>query len=301
MTERAHPLNVEICAVRASVDDLIAELGKGGVPLNFLTEAILGHVARTARLANAICLLMDSFLYREAAILLRSLVETAISVSHLVAEPNEANARAKMFHQSVYSDEAGMVEIYDRLGSPVPEPERTAALKRRDAFKVDMKGAGHGGRNDSWHGQTWAALAKNLGDPEILELYEYGYRGFSSFVHTSFSATQGCGRRESKLVLLAKGDFAPELELIGRQVAITAGRAVEIVRNKAIAGKGIQQPFIDAMVTPGIGVSVTISEEPSLNPERQRNARDAVPRVGRNEACPCGSGKKYKRCHGLRD
>ena len=24
----------------------------------------------------------------------------------------------------------------------------------------------------------------------------------------------------------------------------------------------------------------------------------AVPRVGRNEPCPCGSGKKYKQCHG---
>jgi preprotein translocase subunit SecA len=21
-------------------------------------------------------------------------------------------------------------------------------------------------------------------------------------------------------------------------------------------------------------------------------------KIGRNEACPCGSGKKYKRCHG---
>ncbi len=26
---------------------------------------------------------------------------------------------------------------------------------------------------------------------------------------------------------------------------------------------------------------------------------DAVPRVGRNDPCPCGSGKKYKQCHGL--
>ncbi|MFC3852403.1 preprotein translocase subunit SecA [Salinispirillum marinum] len=25
---------------------------------------------------------------------------------------------------------------------------------------------------------------------------------------------------------------------------------------------------------------------------------DAVPKVGRNESCPCGSGKKYKHCHG---
>ena len=25
---------------------------------------------------------------------------------------------------------------------------------------------------------------------------------------------------------------------------------------------------------------------------------DTVPRVGRNDPCPCGSGKKYKNCHG---
>jgi len=25
---------------------------------------------------------------------------------------------------------------------------------------------------------------------------------------------------------------------------------------------------------------------------------EIVPKVGRNEPCPCGSGKKYKRCHG---
>ncbi|MEX0865400.1 MAG: SEC-C metal-binding domain-containing protein [Acidimicrobiia bacterium] len=25
----------------------------------------------------------------------------------------------------------------------------------------------------------------------------------------------------------------------------------------------------------------------------------SVPRVGRNEPCPCRSGLKYKRCHGL--
>ncbi|HMV71812.1 MAG TPA: SEC-C metal-binding domain-containing protein [Pseudomonadales bacterium] len=23
-----------------------------------------------------------------------------------------------------------------------------------------------------------------------------------------------------------------------------------------------------------------------------------TPKVGRNEPCPCGSGKKYKHCHG---
>ena len=27
-------------------------------------------------------------------------------------------------------------------------------------------------------------------------------------------------------------------------------------------------------------------------------APSSVPRVGRNDPCPCGSGKKYKKCHG---
>jgi len=27
-------------------------------------------------------------------------------------------------------------------------------------------------------------------------------------------------------------------------------------------------------------------------------AAGTLPRVGRNDPCPCGSGKKYKKCHG---
>ena len=31
---------------------------------------------------------------------------------------------------------------------------------------------------------------------------------------------------------------------------------------------------------------------------RERVPADEVPKVGRNDPCPCGSGKKYKQCHG---
>ncbi|MCZ4064273.1 preprotein translocase subunit SecA [Oxalobacter aliiformigenes] len=34
---------------------------------------------------------------------------------------------------------------------------------------------------------------------------------------------------------------------------------------------------------------------------RQQPVVNAVPKVGRNEPCPCGSGKKYKHCHGRLD
>jgi preprotein translocase subunit SecA len=41
------------------------------------------------------------------------------------------------------------------------------------------------------------------------------------------------------------------------------------------------------------------NEDGSISQEADRaTAAAAVPKVGRNEPCPCGSGKKYKHCHG---
>ncbi len=39
-------------------------------------------------------------------------------------------------------------------------------------------------------------------------------------------------------------------------------------------------------------------EDPGIAEAAAAAARDAMPKVGRNDACPCGSGKKYKHCHG---
>jgi preprotein translocase subunit SecA len=35
-------------------------------------------------------------------------------------------------------------------------------------------------------------------------------------------------------------------------------------------------------------------------PKKQEPVRRGQPKVGRNDPCPCGSGKKYKNCHGTR-
>jgi tetratricopeptide (TPR) repeat protein len=37
---------------------------------------------------------------------------------------------------------------------------------------------------------------------------------------------------------------------------------------------------------------------PSPEPAPARSSAPAIPKVGRNDPCPCGSGKKYKKCHG---
>ncbi|CAM2065119.1 Protein translocase subunit SecA [Sulfidibacter corallicola] len=39
-------------------------------------------------------------------------------------------------------------------------------------------------------------------------------------------------------------------------------------------------------------------EEGEDKPAKPKPVRRTEPKVGRNEACPCGSGKKYKKCHG---
>jgi preprotein translocase subunit SecA len=36
----------------------------------------------------------------------------------------------------------------------------------------------------------------------------------------------------------------------------------------------------------------------SQAPSKPQTVRNAEPKVGRNDPCPCGSGKKYKQCHG---
>jgi uncharacterized protein YecA (UPF0149 family) len=41
------------------------------------------------------------------------------------------------------------------------------------------------------------------------------------------------------------------------------------------------------------------AESHLLQRRRVENAR-ARRKIGRNDQCPCGSGKKYKRCHGAR-
>ena len=41
-----------------------------------------------------------------------------------------------------------------------------------------------------------------------------------------------------------------------------------------------------------------ISENKKENNNQQQNKRIIAKKIGRNDACPCGSGKKYKMCHG---
>jgi preprotein translocase subunit SecA len=46
----------------------------------------------------------------------------------------------------------------------------------------------------------------------------------------------------------------------------------------------------------GGGVAQEAGAQASSEPQPMRRTQ---PKVGRNDPCPCGSGKKYKKCHGV--
>jgi preprotein translocase subunit SecA len=74
------------------------------------------------------------------------------------------------------------------------------------------------------------------------------------------------------------------------------------VRREGAADEAVAQPLPEARRKPrktvesGGGAAAAAASEPS--DAEPRPVRRAEPKVGRNDPCPCGSGKKYKKCHG---
>jgi preprotein translocase subunit SecA len=58
------------------------------------------------------------------------------------------------------------------------------------------------------------------------------------------------------------------------------------------------QPSALAMAAAAGGAAAGYAdEEPAPRPVEQRRV-DETQQIGRNDPCWCGSGKKYKKCHG---
>ncbi len=106
--------------------------------------------------------------------------------------------------------------------------------------------------------------------------------------------------------------FTEMLGMVARQVTVMLCRAQfsaaeQPVQQQPAASRKLQlrHEEASALAAPDSGGSA-----PRSTPaKRRRSARAAAPapvqtyrrakpRVGRNDPCPCGSGKKYKRCHG---
>jgi len=78
------------------------------------------------------------------------------------------------------------------------------------------------------------------------------------------------------------------------------------VRQQAMRVEKPEAPPAEADLMMGAGAGARTPRQPQAMQATHGNPGDAparpversVPKVGRNDPCPCGSGKKYKKCHG---
>ncbi|MFV0678852.1 preprotein translocase subunit SecA [Ottowia sp.] len=100
-------------------------------------------------------------------------------------------------------------------------------------------------------------------------------------------------------------------ELFGQMLDIVKNEVTRTLMTVRIASGDDAEQAAEAMEQRGERVSNVTYTAPTETGEAQAvpqsgvgaaalagAAADAVPRVGRNDPCPCGSGKKYKQCHG---
>ena len=93
-----------------------------------------------------------------------------------------------------------------------------------------------------------------------------------------------------------------EARLIGYDEGHAAGYADGLAIGRAEAAQELELRGESIANVSYTAPTETGEAQTTFDPTTARNGvadlGSSVPRVGRNEACPCGSGKKYKHCHG---
>jgi len=98
---------------------------------------------------------------------------------------------------------------------------------------------------------------------------EYKKEGYEMFLRMTWNVRSSVAGNVVRLVP-ARQETAEEIE----QKRLALGRRQRVVESHAAAGSGD-------------------GEKP-----KQETVVRSQPKIGRNDPCPCGSGKKYKKCHG---
>jgi preprotein translocase subunit SecA len=97
----------------------------------------------------------------------------------------------------------------------------------------------------------------------------------------------------SKIQVRSQAEIERE-ELERQQRLARALQAQHADAVSPIAMPGVE----DSSVPPGASGGNIMELEPRSIPESAAPFVRPMPKVGRNEPCPCGSGRKYKHCHG---
>jgi len=153
------------------------------------------------------------------------------------------------------------------------------------SYLLDMSGECRG----TFNSMISEALAKQTETGRMMPVSMLGGRGLTVFCQLS---------GEPLPTKLWRQEHALKRMLIGEQktwlsLTLTFDTARELVKVD-----------FEQLCEKGISADRRVGLERAVKEMRSREVRKAVAdkgRIGRNEACPCGSGKKYKRCCGCVD
>lgn len=84
----------------------------------------------------------------------------------------------------------------------------------------------------------------------------------------------------------------PTLELYGRKVTVQCDPEVTVVKASEV-GKLLDKVFKLPTKEERRALKKAAKKDKAF---KQKPFRHLLPKVGRNEPCPCGKGKKYKDC-----
>ena len=96
----------------------------------------------------------------------------------------------------------------------------------------------------------------------------------------------------ARLLDSVKLDVTRTIMVVKIQTAAELEQASESIQEDLADVKGVQYQHADAN-----SADTNESQEPGQQAVVQQPIQSG-PKVGRNDPCPCGSGKKYKQCHG---
>ncbi|MGA2479711.1 MAG: SEC-C metal-binding domain-containing protein, partial [Spirochaetia bacterium] len=114
-------------------------------------------------------------------------------------------------------------------------------------------------------------------------LLEYKLEGFQIFDDMLYEIKTSIARK----IFRVRIQQAPDKPLAARPVA-----GVQASHN------AMGQFAAGASGTTAVGASGSAGGNGGASQPQQVQVKRTVPKVGRNDMCPCGSGKKYKYCHG---
>jgi preprotein translocase subunit SecA len=120
-------------------------------------------------------------------------------------------------------------------------------------------------------------------------LLEYKLEGFQIFDELLLDIRMAVAR---KLLAVKADGFRAQI----RKPAAVRGAQEQHSQVTVFGGAG--QAGAGARPAGGVG-SPGAARPMAASQPRQQTVRRTIPKVGRNDPCPCGSGKKYKHCHGL--